>query len=89
MKNPHAVALGQKGGRVKSEAKAKAARLNGAKRAAKVSGASDGGEAPERADRRGCREQICWCHDESISHLPLAACSHCGCQWARAHPPEA
>jgi hypothetical protein len=30
-KNPHAVALGRKGGRVASEAKAAAARLNGQK----------------------------------------------------------
>ena len=30
-KNPHAVALGRKGGLVVSEAKAEAARLNGAK----------------------------------------------------------
>lgn len=30
-KNPHAVALGRKGGKVKSDAKAKAARKNGRK----------------------------------------------------------
>lgn len=30
-KNPHAVALGRKGGKMKSEAKADAARANGAK----------------------------------------------------------
>lgn len=31
MKNPHAVALGRKGGSVSSEAKVKASRANGAK----------------------------------------------------------